>query len=179
MPSLDRILEKLASAQERLLRAADAVPAEAWNTSPREGAWSAAEVIAHVITIERTVTVVAGKILKKQPKETPWLKRFRLPLVLAEIRLMRLKTPIPVDSQCLGEKKAMFAEVKKARGYTLALIEENRNRDLRVYRWRHPFLGSLNTYQWFALLGAHQIRHEKQIREIAAQLPSTISSSQK
>ena len=160
-----------------LLVSSRTVPAEAWNTSPREGAWSAAEVIAHVITIERTVTVVAGKILKKQPKETPWLKRFRLPLVLAEICLMRLKTPIPVDSQCLGEKKAMFAEVEKVRGYTLALIEENRNRDLRVYRWRHPFLGSLNTYQWFALLGSHQIRHEKQIREIAADLREAIRTS--
>jgi len=179
MPSLDRILEKLAVAQSRLLRAADAIPAEVWRTAPREGAWSAAEVIAHVITIERTVAVVAGKILKKQPKQIPLLRRFRLPLAFAEIRLMRLKTPIPVDSQFLGEKKAMFAEMEKVRRYTLALIEENRKRDLRVYRWRHPFLGSLNTYQWFALLGSHQIRHEKQIREIAAQLPSTIPSSQK
>jgi len=41
------------------------------------------------------VTVVAGKILKKQPKQIPLLKRFRLPLAFAEIRLMRLKTPIP------------------------------------------------------------------------------------
>ena len=90
---------------------------------------------------------------------------------------MRLKTPIPVDSQFLCEKKAMFAEMEKVRRYTLALIEENRNRDLRVYRWRHPFLGSLNTYQWFALLGSHQIRHEKQIREIAGDLAKAIRTS--
>ena len=68
MPSLNPILEKLAVAQERLLRAADAIPADLWNTPPRKGCWSAAEVIAHVIAIERTVIVVAGKILKKQPK---------------------------------------------------------------------------------------------------------------
>ncbi len=178
MPSLDAILEKLAFAQERLLRAAEAIPADLWNTPPRHGAWSAAEVIAHVITIERTVAVVAGKILKKQPKQTPWLKRFRLPLAVAEIRLVRLKTPIPVDPQLLSEKKPMFAELQKVRSCTLALIEENRNRDLRVYRWQHPFLGSLNTYQWFALLGSHQIRHEKQIREIAAHLSHTFPRSQ-
>jgi len=177
MPLLDSILEKLAIALEKLLRAADDIPADLWNTSPREGAWSAAEVLAHVITIERTVAVVAGKILKKQPKQTPLLKRFRLPLAFAEIRLLRLKTPIPVDPQFLGEKRLMFAELQKVRRCTLALIEENRNRDLRVYRWKHPFLGSLNTYQWFALLGSHQIRHEKQIREIAAQLSHAIPSS--
>ncbi len=177
MPLFDSILEKLAITQEKLLRAADDIPADLWNTSPREGAWSAAEVLAHVITIERTVAVVAGKILKKQPKQTPLLKRFRLPLAFAEIRLLRLKTPIPVDPQFLGEKRLMFAELQKVRRCTLALIEENRNRDLRVYRWKHPFLGSLNTYQWFALLASHQIRHEKQIREIAAQLSHAIPSS--
>src|SRR5882762_10344907 len=73
MPSLDPILEKLAVAQERPLRAADAIPADLWNTPPRKGCWSAAEVIAHVTTIERTVIVVAGKILKKQPKQIPLL----------------------------------------------------------------------------------------------------------
>jgi hypothetical protein len=170
MPSLDPILEKLAEAQDRLLRATDAIPAELWKTSPREGAWSAAEVIAHVMTIERTVAVVADKIFKKQPKQTPLLKRFRLPLAFAEIRLVRLKTPIPVDPQLLREKELMLVELQEVRGRTLALIEKNKSRDLRVYRWRHPFLGSLNAYQWFMLLGSHQIRHEKQVREIAVHL---------
>jgi hypothetical protein len=177
MSSLSPILEKLSVAQERLLRAADAIPADLWNTPPRKGCWSAAEVIAHVIAIERTVIVVTGKILKKQPKQIPLLKRFRLPLAFAEIRLVRLKTPIPVDAQLLGEKKLMFAELQRVRRCTLALIEETRNRDLRVYRWQHPFLGSLNTYQWFALLASHQIRHEKQIREIAAKLSRAIATA--
>jgi DinB superfamily len=171
MPSLDPILKKLAGAQDRLLRATDAVPAAFWNTRPREGAWSTAEVIAHVIIIERTVIAAASRILKKEPRHTPLLKRFRLPIVFAERRFVRLKTPIPVDPQLLGEKEQMLAQLQDVRIHTLALIEKNRSRDLRVYRWQHPFLGSLNAYQWFLLLGAHQIRHEKQIREIAARLP--------
>jgi hypothetical protein len=178
MPSLDPILEKLAGAQERLLRAAGAIPPEFWKTSPREAAWSAAEVIAHVMTIERTVTGVARRILRKQPKHTPLLRRFRLPFGLAEIRLVRMKNPIPVDPQLLREKELMLAELQEVRGGTLALIEENWNRDLSVYRWRHPFLGSLNAYQWFAFLGSHQIRHEKQIREIAAYLRVASQNSQ-
>ena len=31
----------------------------------------------------------------------------------------------------------------------------------------HPFLGSLNLYQWLIFLGAHEARHAAQIREIA------------
>jgi hypothetical protein len=179
MPSLEFILEKLARAQDRLLRAADGIPDNLWKTPPREGAWSAAEVVAHVMIIERTVTAVAAKIFKKQPKQTPLLKRFRLPLAFAEIRLVRLKTPIPVDPQFLGEKKPMLGELQELRCRTLALFDENRNLDLRVYRWQHPFLRSLNAYQWFELLGSHQIRHEKQIREIRAHVCHAAGNSKR
>jgi hypothetical protein len=96
-----------------------------------------------------------------------------------EIRLVRLKTPIPIDPQLVGEKKLMFAELQRVRHSTLELIEETRDRDLRVYRWQHPFIGSLNAYQWFALLGLHQIRHEKQIREIATHLSQAALNSKR
>ena len=129
--------------------------------------------------VERAVVAATDRILKKQPKHTPMLKRFRLPFAFAEMRLIRLKTPIPVDPRLLLEKDAMLAELREVRVRTLALIEETRNRDLSAYRWRHPFLGSLNTYEWFLLLGSHQIRHEKQLREIAASLPKPISQLQK
>jgi hypothetical protein len=179
MQSLEPIFEKLNRAQHELLRAADAIPAELWKTCPRKGAWSAAELIAHVVTVERAVVAATDRIVKKQPKHTPVLKRFRLPFAFAEMRLVRLKTPIPVDSRLVREKDAMLAEMKEVRERTLAFMEETRNRDLSAYRWRHPFLGSLNTYEWFSLLGSHQIRHEKQMREIAANLPKAISGLQK
>jgi len=177
--ALEPILEKLDRAQRNLLRAADRVPADLWKSCPSEGRWSAAEVIAHIMIVERAVVGAVERILKKQPKHTPVLKRFRLPFAFAEIRLIRLKTPIPMDSQLVREKEAMLAELKEVRKRTLALMEETKNRDLSAYRWRHPFLGSLNAYEWFSLLGSHQIRHEKQVREIADNLPKVIDGSQK
>lgn len=179
MPVLEPILEKLRHAQQSLLRAADTIPADLWKISPREGAWSAAELIAHIMTVEQAVIGAAERIFKKQPKRTPVLKRFRLPFVFAEMRLIRWKTPIPVDTQLLREKDAMLAELCEVRGRTLVFMEETSSRDLSVYRWRHPFLGSLNAYEWFSLLGSHEIRHEKQMREIAATLPKAISGLQK
>ena len=179
MNRLQPILEKLGNAQHSLLLAADAIPANLWNTPPRSGAWSAAEVIAHVMTIERGVTGAAERIFQKQPKHFPLMKRFRLPFVAAEMRLFRMKTPIPVDAQLLREKETMLAELREVRGGTLALIEKTKDRDLSVYRWRHPFLGSLTAYEWFSFLGSHQIRHEKQMREIAASLPRTTQISAK
>jgi len=179
MALLAAIYEKLERAQGKLVAAAEAVPAGLWKTAPREGAWSAAEVIAHVMMVERTVAGAAARILQKQPKHVPVLKRFRLPLAVAEMRLVRMRTPIPVDANLLLEKGIMLWELGQVRGETLALLDKNKGRDLSVYRWRHPFLGSLNAYEWFAFLGSHQIRHEKQMGEIATSLPKVIANSQK
>jgi hypothetical protein len=155
------------------------IPPELWNTCPREGCWSGAEVIAHVTTIERVVVAAAMRIFRKQPKPVPILKRVHLPFAFVERRMVRLKTPIPVDPQLLCGKEAMLGELREVRRHTLALIDKTKDRDLSAYRWQHPFLGSLNAYQWFLLLGSHQIRHEKQMREIAADLPKQSAASKK
>ncbi|HWW17583.1 MAG TPA: DinB family protein [Candidatus Saccharimonadales bacterium] len=178
MPLPATTLDKLARAQASLLGAANAIPPALWSARPKEACWSGAEVLAHVITVERVVVAAAKRIFRKPPKHIPMLKRFRLPFAFVEKRMLRLKTPIPIDPQLLGAKDAMLAELGEVRGYTLALIGETGDRDLSTYRWQHPFLGSLNAYEWFWLLGSHQIRHEKQMREIAAALhKSSLPSS--
>jgi uncharacterized damage-inducible protein DinB len=68
MPQLEPILKKLDRAQGKLLRAADAIPADVWKTCTRQGTWSAAELISHVMAVERTVIGAASRILKKQRK---------------------------------------------------------------------------------------------------------------
>jgi hypothetical protein len=178
-PVLEPIVEKLARAQHGLLRAADAVPADLWKTTPKPEAWSAAELVAHLMTVERAVIRTADRILQKVAKPIPLLKRFHLPLAAAELRLVRLKTPIPLDPALLREKEPMLAELREVRERTLAFLDEVRGRDLSAYRWRHQFLGSLSAYGWFSLIAAHEIRHEKQLREIAAGLPKAIALSQK
>jgi DinB superfamily len=176
---LKLILKKLHRAQSRLLRTANAFPADLWRTSPRQGVWSAAELIAHLITVERVVVRAADRIFQKQPKQILLLKRFHLPLSLVEMRLYRVKTPIATDPQLLDEKEAMLAELREVWGRTLAFIEETRNRDLSAYRWKHPFVGSLNGYEWFSFLASHQIRHEKQMRKIAASLNDTMAEARR
>lgn len=179
MPPLEPILGKLARAQRGLLRAADAVPPQLWSTSPKAGTWSAAELVAHLMIVERAIIRAADKIQNKAPKPVPVFQRFHLPLAVAELRLVRLKSPLPLDPALVREKEAMLAELREVRERTLAFLHETAGRDLSAYRWRHPFLGSLNAYQWFSLIAAHELRHEKQMREIAAGLPKVIAVSQK
>ena len=64
---LDSLITNMAKTQKGLLRAADAVPAKEWRTSPSEGRWSAAELIAHLMMVERAVIGKADRVAQKPP----------------------------------------------------------------------------------------------------------------
>ncbi|GAC1680960.1 MAG: DinB family protein [Candidatus Acidiferrum sp.] len=179
MPKIEPIVDHLARARVNLLRAADAVSADQWKTRPSEGVWSAGEVVAHLIMVERTIVGHADRIQEKPPRLVPLLKRFHLPLALVESRLIRRKTPIPLDETMLREKEEMIAELRTIRDGSIAFLEKNKGRDLKEYRWPHPFLGMLNLYEWFQMIASHEIRHTKQMVEIASNLPKAVASMQK
>jgi uncharacterized damage-inducible protein DinB len=178
-PALEPLLEKLAQAQTEFLRVADSVRAEDWSTRPSEGRWSAAELVQHVVVVEKAVIERADHVSQRAPKRIPLFKRFHLPVSFAESRLIRLKSPIPINNEALRSKEDMLAELREARERSLAFLEETRHRELGVYLWRHPALGMLSTYKWIEFLAAHENRHTKQMREIASQLRKPIETLQK
>jgi hypothetical protein len=177
--TLQPIIEKLGAAQFGMLRAADAVSSEQWKMRPSAGVWSAAELIGHVMTIERAVLGTADRNLQSAPRRYSLLRRVHLPVGLAESRVFRVKTPIPLDPELVREKEEMLAELREVRERTLAFIEETSGRDLSAYCWAHPILGVLNLYQWMEMIAGHEVRHTKQMREIAARLPKGITNSTK
>jgi len=176
---LEPLVESLAKAQREFLSAADAVDAEDWTKPPGGGRWSAAELVAHLISVEKTVIEKADRISQKVPKRVPLLRRLHLPIAFAESRLIRRKSPIPVDPETLRAKEDMLAELREARERSLAFLEETKHRELGEYLWRHPALGMLNTYGWIQFLAAHENRHTKQMREIAAALRKPVAELQK
>jgi uncharacterized damage-inducible protein DinB len=179
VPSLETIIVNLDRAQSQLLSAADAVPREQWKTRPADGRWSAGELIAHLSATERTILSRAAKLLQKPPKSVPFYKRFHIPMMIVEARVIRRQAPTSVEPQLVCEKEVMLAELRGVREQTLAFIEETRGRDLRKYNMPHPFLGNLNAYDWLQFIASHEIRHMKQMREIATTLPKTVTTLQK
>lgn len=176
---LQSVIANLAKSQGGFLRTADSVASEDWKTRPSDGRWSAAELVAHLMMVERAVIGKADRVAQKTPKRVSLLRRIHLPVALVESRLIRRKSPVSVDPEMLLDKEQMLAELREVRGRTLAFLEETRGRYLGEYRWQHPALGSLNVYQWIEFLAAHEIRHTKQMREIAASIPKAIESLQK
>ncbi len=166
MTDVGRIIAQLSRVRAGLDSAVNGVPAELWREPPRPGAWSAAEVIAHLTMVEGTITDGAAKRVRGAPPAVPLWKRLHLPVWLAEWRGIRVKTPIPLDPKLLDEKEAMLGRLASLRRRTLALLEDTRGRELSAYRWKHPFFGSLNYYSWFRVVAHHEARHTQQIREI-------------
>jgi len=160
------LLDKLHRTRDKFENAARRVPEKHWRTPPREGAWSAAEVVAHVIMVETLMTGAAAKITKKPPLPVPLLRRIHVPVALVAWRAVRVETPIPLDTLLLDDREVMLSHLLEQRRRTLSVLRSGEDSDFRKYRVQHPFLGSLHYYDWFRTLAAHDERHAKQLHEI-------------
>ncbi|MGH9787855.1 MAG: DinB family protein [Candidatus Acidiferrales bacterium] len=167
MADLNAILERLNRTRVELLSVVEPIPPDRWRQQPPAGGWSAAEVIAHLTMVEQAILAGAELGLAKEPRPVPLWKRIHIPPVIAEWRFPKARTPIPLDPALLDTKQAMLDRFAAQRRRTLAFIETNRSRDLSRWRHTHPFFGSLNLYTWFKTIYHHEIRHTKQLREIA------------
>jgi hypothetical protein len=166
MPDTTHITALLSRSHAAVLAAANAVPGEAWRTLPSPGAWSAAEVFAHLTMVEEAITGGVAKMLGAPPKPLTFWKRIHLSPRMAQFRQIKRQSPIPLDPALVLDKPESLARHIALRKRALELLAENSGRDLAAYRYKHPFFGYLNFYQWFATIGYHELRHTQQIQEI-------------
>ncbi len=166
VPDLEPIFGLLQTSRHRFVTAAKEVPIDMWRASPGEGRWSSAEVVAHVTMVERAITAGARKVLQAPRKAVPLLKRLHLPVALAAWRGAKRRTPIPLDAAFVADRPEALSLLTTAREETLSFIASTQSEDLRAYRFPHPFMGSLNIYDWFRLIAYHELRHAQQIREV-------------
>ena len=179
MMNISFLLDKLRRSRKQFEGAARKVPREHWRTPPRAGAWSAAEVVAHVTMVEPLMTGAAAKITRKPPVTVPLWKRFHIPVILVTWRGMRVQTPIPLDTLLLDDREVMLSRLSEQRQRTLSVLEAGRETNLRKYRVQHPFLGSLHYYDWFRTLAAHDVRHTKQLRDVMREVMLDIAKVHK
>ena len=173
MENLTPILEQLQRTRAGLESVAAQFPEDHWRRQPHQESWSAAEVIAHLTMVEDRVTQAARKSIQHPPRPTPIWRRLHLPVWIVGYRLVRLKTPVPLDSSFITAKSAMLSRLTAARQQTLALLQQVHGRDLSAYWWKHPLLGHLNFYDWYRMIALHELRHTKQLREILSSLHTT------
>jgi len=166
MSNLSSLLDTLRRTREKFTAAARAVSDQHWRVPPRTDAWSAAEVVAHITMVETLMTGAAAKITRKPAVRVPVWNRIHLPVVVASWRILRVKSPIPLDMLLLDDRDIMLSRLAEQRYRTISVLEAGRESNFRNHRINHPLLGSLHYYDWFRTLANHDLRHEKQLREI-------------
>jgi hypothetical protein len=170
---------------EELLAYLDDCAAEfdaAWNAvapadrarKPGADAWSPAQIVEHVGTLERLVAGLLGKRVAEArqaglPAETDTGS------VLDSVNRARI-----VDRArkvVAGEAVRPAVDTDPARAVTawreghsalLALVRTADGLALGTLSHPHPALGVINFYQWIVFSGAHELRHAEQLREAAA-----------
>ncbi|MGD0306380.1 MAG: DinB family protein [Candidatus Acidiferrales bacterium] len=167
MKNLEPILALLSDTRSQFIAIVDQFPADRWRESPGNGAWSAGEIVAHTMQIEESIIAASRKTLKKPPYPVPFVKRFHIPLALATMRARKLKSPIPINLDRIPDQSSYAAAITACRRGTLDFVEENRGKDLKPWTFPHPTFGPLNLYDWLRLIAYHELRHAKQIREVA------------
>ena len=165
MQDIAPIIDHLNRTRASLLDLSVKIPDEQWSLAAPGGGWSPGEIIAHLTMVETKVTGVAARIIQSPAIRVPVWKRMHLPIAFVQWRVIRVKTPVPLDASLIGKKFPMLERFTEIRRQTVALLRENQRRDLHEYRFPHPFLGSYHLYDWFRFLGFHEVRHTKQMQE--------------
>lgn len=143
-----------------------------WKFKAAPDKWSIAETAEHIALSEDTIwQLVSGKIMK-----SPAAPEKRAEVQGKEETIMKMipdrsrKAESPEQLRPTG-KWASQAELVKAfdatRGQEIAFLTETQE-DLRSHFEEHPFLKTLDAWQWLIFNGAHGKRHTAQILEVKA-----------
>lgn len=169
--SVPELVAKVRADQEQVRVAALAVPPARFATRPADGAWSADEVLAHVVESGAAVAAAIRAVLDGgRPPErlTDQIRQARpsssAPLPRAGEGCPEGGVRVAGDAAAWLEKlcadrEALFARVLRA--------DPGARLDVR---WQHPFFGDLNWREWLLFLRLHDLDHARQLQAIAAAL---------
>jgi hypothetical protein len=150
----EQLVEALREAHQQFLAATAVVPDAAFRTVPREGEWSAADVLAHIRRIaafdERSICGV--------------LERGEQPPNVSDV-LEQAPTH--------ATREQLLAEIEALRERLIAVVLQA---DPQVHLdivWGHNEFGNMNWREWLLFARVHTLDHARQMQAIAAILAST------
>ena len=168
----DRAVEYLEQTRKDFLAAVDGLSEEQWKFKPAPERWSIAEAAEHIAHTEGTVwQLVREKMMKSPPTpdrrgETKEKDETILKAVPDRSRKFQAPERLQPTGRW-GSKEEVLKAFEEARVAEIAYVQETKE-DMRSRFEEHPFLKTIDAYQWLLLNGAHGKRHTAQILEVKA-----------
>src|SRR5262245_2422031 len=175
-PRIAELLEYVAQ-QTSVLRAAyDAVPADRRAVRPEPGRWSPAEVIHHLVIVDRRIVQRLATLVEQAralPPETETSSLLDGPSVKRVIDRSRRFVTSEASEPRETNAARVWDDLMDARRALETVIVSGDGLALGEVRAPHPALGEFSAYEWFAFVGSHAARHADQIREMTPALTAT------
>ena len=166
----------------RLVARVESLDGEAQSFRPEEAAWSAAEIVEHLATIEHRLSQLAAVMVAKVEGvaaeaaggaaagegAAARFKPFSLDEQVERARARKFVAPEEVRPRGGVSLADSLARLRKSRAALEALRPRIERADLSAATYPHPSFGPLNLYQWLAFIGIHEQRHLDQIERLLA-----------
>jgi hypothetical protein len=175
-PRVTEVLAYLDDQRAGLIAVVETVPPALASRQPSPGRWSAAQVVSHLAIVESGIAGLfrqrvgdaraAG--LGPERDMSPILPTVDLErLVDRERALAAGQRSLPPETPNIDDELATLTRTREILRHAVVRAD---GLALGEVSAPHPFLGSLNLYQWLIFLGGHEARHTAQIREVARAL---------
>jgi hypothetical protein len=170
-PRIAELLRYLDLQTANLRVAFESIPADRRGLRPSPDRWSPAEIVHHLVIVERRLTLrLAGLIEQARalPPETDATSLFPMPnATRVEARDRRFKTSEASEPRDTNPER-VWHEFLDTRKELEGVIATGDGLQLGAVTAPHPALGPFTAYEWIAFAGSHASRHADQIREIDA-----------
>ncbi len=170
-PRLQELVRYLEACRGDLLDAIEAVAPDRRGDEPEAGHWSVAQIVEHLGLVEARVARLLVKQttdavgLGDEASEQPILPTLNLDRIVARRgRVEASEATRP--SENLNWSEACDA-LRRSRELLLSAMAEVDGLALGDVVSPHSALGVMNMYQWIGFVGAHELRHAKQIYHAA------------
>jgi uncharacterized damage-inducible protein DinB len=182
-PRLQEVLDYLDAERSALHEAIELVPTELRNQQPGPDRWSVAQVLQHLVIIEKrigmgmTKWVADAKAAGVGPEGETSSVLNSLDLALIADRSRRRNAPDEVRPNGDLDAASAWTALEQTRAALRAGVLPGDGLALGEVIQPHPVLGPINLYQWLLFVGSHEVRHTGQVREIAAELSAQSSTT--
>ncbi len=149
----EQLVDVLREAHQQFLAVTAAIPEDDFRTIPKEGEWSAADVLAHVCVIsafdERSICGVIER--SEQPKDV-------------EDAIEKA----PSDAT----REQLLADIERYRERLIAFVLKADPQAHLDIVWGHHEFGKMNWREWLLFARVHTLDHARQMQAIAGVLAS-------
>jgi len=168
-PKLAELFAYMDSTRAALVKTARGTNASFARIRPRDGAWSAQEVLAHLAIVENGVAARMAKAIAAARAEGigPDVSDESFMHTLDAFRIAdpdaKMSAPPRIIPENAGGIEESLTSLAASRELLKKTLIESSDIDLHSVKFPHPVLNEIDTFQWALFVAQHEERHRKQI----------------